>query len=149
MKKITIITLTAALFAITSCDLLESIPDHCNIIFRSDSTPRWESGGHTEKSANTTHTFVFDIGNNLFTPESKYRIGRITQEDGSAYEFIEFDPPLKVGKPANPVLRTQNGTTELYSLEIVKIAKNVPLNRDMVWLIFKESESAAERRVVQ
>jgi len=149
MRKITIITLTATLFALTSCDLFEPIPDHSNILFKIDATPRWESGGHTEKSANTTYTFVSDTGNNLFTSESKYRIGRITQEDGSEYEFIEFDPPLKVGKPANATLRTQDGATLLYYLEVVRIAKDPLLNRDMVWLIFKESESAAERRVVQ
>ena len=114
--------------------------------FKADTTPRWESGTAVEKNAESAYTFIIDAGNKL-SPANKYKTGRITKSDGSAYEIIEFDLDVTgkpvVGKPTGAQIRKPSGVTALYSLEIVQI------ENDRLWIVFKESVSSPERRVVQ
>jgi hypothetical protein len=145
MKKILFIT--ATIFALASCSKKdnpvpapEPTPD-AYATFKVDATPRWENGSTVEKSDTTTYTFLVDEGGQLFS-SAKYKIGRIVS-DGSKYEIIEFSGQPAVGKPAEAAIRTESATTPLYSLEILKVE-----NRK-IWLVFKESISGAERRIVQ
>ena len=114
--------------------------------FKADATPRWESGTAVEKNAESAYTFIIDAGNKL-SPANKYKTGRITKNDGSVYEIIEFDLDVTgkpvVGKPTGAQIRKPSGTTALYSLEIVQI------ENDRLWLVFKESANSLERRMVQ
>jgi hypothetical protein len=117
------------------------------LAFKADDTPRWEwqGGALTEKSSESIHTFVTDTGGNLFAPplQAKYKTGRITAADGSAYEFIEFDAPPAVGKAAGAQVHTQLGTTPVHSLKVVKIAGT------KLWIVFNETSTSQERRIVQ
>ncbi|MDR2585273.1 MAG: hypothetical protein LBC84_03500 [Prevotellaceae bacterium] len=112
---------------------------------KADETPRWESGATIEKNHLSGYTFITDQGSNLFTATSlaKYKIGRITATDGSTYEIVEFTGPLAKGKPADGQLRTESGLKNLYRLEIVEVAPN-----GVVWMVFQETVTSAERRVV-
>ena len=64
--------------------------------FKADGTPRWESGATKEENHLSTNTFITDTQGQLFVPSPTYKMGRITAEDGSLYEIIEFNgPPVK------------------------------------------------------
>jgi len=114
--------------------------------FKADATPRWESGATVELSENSPYTFITDTGadtgERLFS-SGKYKTGRITSDDGSSYEIIEFDAPPAKGTPANGQIRKASGTpSNLYSLEIVQVQGN------QLWIVFKESATSPERRIV-
>ena len=110
--------------------------------FKADDTPRWESGSTVERNEKTTHTYITDTGGQLFGT-AKYKTGRITTADGSSYEFIEFSGAPAVGKPTEPTIRKPLGVTDLHSLEILKKEGN------LLWIVFKETSTSPERRVVQ
>jgi len=115
--------------------------------FKADSRPRWETvGSPPEYNDESPNTFITDTGadsdGRLFS-SIKYKIGRITSDDGSSYEIIEFDAPLAKGTPANGQIRkASGGLSALYSLEIVQVQGNT------IWMVFKETSSSPERRVV-
>ena len=117
--------------------------------FKADDTPRWESGTMVEKNTESAYTFIIDAGNKL-SPANKYKTGRITKSDGSAYEIIEFDLDVTgkpvVGKPTGAQIHKQSGTTPLYSFEIVKIGTGLT---PFMWIVFRETATSPERRVVQ
>ena len=110
--------------------------------FKADATPRWESGTNVEKSENNLdYLFIIDADGELFDSQ-KYTTGRMSI-DGDTYEIIEFSGTPAVGKPADASLRKPSGSTALNTLEIVKIEGG------KLWIVFKETASSAERRVVQ
>ena len=110
--------------------------------FKADATSRWESGTTVLKSEEAhSYVFVSDAGGSLFS-SAKYKIGRIWNE-GSNYELIEFSGTPAVGKPSDPSIRKPSGSVALYSLEILKV-EGVKL-----WLVYKETASSAEGRIVQ
>ena len=111
--------------------------------FKSDDTPRWESGNTVQKNIETPYTFITDAGKKL-NPTAKYKTGRITQKNGSEYEILEFDAAT-IG-PQNAQIRKQSGTTFLDSFEIVKIGTGLT---PPLWIVFKETATSPERRVVQ
>ena len=110
--------------------------------FKNDPTPRWESGNTVQKNTDTHYTFITDAGKKL-NPTAKYKTGRITQKNGSEYEILEFNTPT-IGKQ-NAQIRKQSGTTTLYSFEIVKIGTGLT---PPLWIVFKETATSPERRVV-
>ena len=122
--------------------------------FKNDPTPRWESGTTIQKNIETSYIFITDAGK-LLAPTSSYKTGRITQKNGSEYEILEFNTDTSgkpyVGKQTNAQIRKQSGTTPLNSFEIVKIETQIVngYERAKLWIVFKESATAPERRVVQ
>ena len=111
--------------------------------FKNDDTPRWESGNTVQKNTDTHYTFITDAGKKL-NPTAKYKTGRITQKNGSEYEILEFDTAT-IGQQ-NAQIRKQSGTTFLYRFEIVKVEAN---NNSPLWIVFQETATSPERRVVQ
>ncbi len=109
--------------------------------FKDDTTSRWESGSTIEKNDEGTWVFVTDAGGNLFDSES-YKTGRMSA-DGIDYEIVEFTGPAAVGTPEGPALRTPDGLADLHSLEIVKAADG------KLWIVFKETATSPERKIVQ
>jgi len=141
MKARVLILVMAAVFVMAGCSKKDETPDPY-AAFKADATPRWENGTTVENSGESAYTFLIDTGGSLFA-SAKYKTGRILSADGNSYEFIEFSGAPAVGSPAEPTIRKQSGTTDLYSLEIVKIEGS------KLWIAFKETASAAERKVVQ
>jgi len=140
MKKILLLTILAALL-ITSCEDKQDALDPLET-FMADNTPRWVSGGMTEKSDEAAdHVFIIDTGGMLFS-SAKYKIGRIWA-GGANYEIIEFNGTPAEGKPASPSIRKPSGVTNLNSLEIVK------MEGGKMWIVFRESANTPERRIVQ
>ena len=119
----------------------ESVPTDTYETFKADATPRWENGSSVEKNAESAYTFITDTGGQLFE-SAKYKTGRIT-DGGNGFEIVEFSGTPAAGKPAGATLHSEQGTTPLHSLEILKIDKGT------LWIIFKETETATERRIVQ
>ena len=118
--------------------------------FKNDPTPRWESGATIQKNIETHYTFITDAGKKLI-PTARYKTGRITQKNGSEYEILEFNTDA-TGKPyvkkqTNAQIRKQSGTTSLYSFEIVKVGANN--YSPLLWIVFKETATSPERRIVQ
>jgi len=109
--------------------------------FKADASPRWENGATVEKNDASLYTYITDAGGNLFS-SAKYKTGR-TSSDGSSYEIIEFDGQPAVGKPTGAAIRRPSGVTNLSSLEILKT------DSGKLWIVFKETETSAERRIVQ
>lgn len=150
MKKIALLTFIAV-FAIAGCkkkpepttppsppkppvDIYES--------FKTDATPRWESGTTVQNNENNfDYVFVTDDEGALFS-SAKYKTGRMSI-DGGDYEIIEFSGTPAVGKPTEPTIRKPSGSTALNTLQIVKIESG------KLWIVFKETASSAERRIVQ
>jgi len=112
-------------------------------VFMFDVTPRWESGTTVENNTNSLHTFITDKGGNLFASSPTYKTGRITTADGSNYEIIEFPAPPVVGTVSGAKISKPSGSVPLHSLKIVK------KEGDKLWLIFYETPTSPERRVVQ
>ena len=110
--------------------------------FKSDATLRWEKGLIRQPSDSSTYTFITDAGGILFG-SPKYKIGRITKNDGSDYEIIEFSGAPAIGKPAEPSLRKPSGIINLHSLEIVKMVDS------KLWIVFQETDTSRVRMVVQ
>ena len=146
MKAKALILVMAAVFVTAGCSKSKDdnppTPVDAYATFKADATPRWENGTTVEKSDASAYTFLTDTGGSLFS-SAKYKTGRILSADGNSYEFIEFSGAPAVGKPEGAAIRKQSGTTDLYSLEIVKIESG------KLWIVFKETASAAERKVVQ
>jgi hypothetical protein len=140
MRKKLLIIVIAAL-AIVGC---RKEPDLYLLEFKANPTPRWENGATVEKNEETSFTFITDISGQLFSSD-KYTIGRITATDGSDYEIIEFSGAPAVGKPLEPTIRKSSGNVPemLHSLEILKIENGT------LWIVFKETATSPERRVVQ
>ena len=114
------------------------------IMFKVDDTPRWESGSIKERNDSSSYVFITDSGGKLFGSEN-YKTGRM-KIDGSSYEIIEFGGTIPVvGKPAEAIIHkpTETKPIPLYSLEIVQI------KGDVLWIVFKETATSPERRVVQ
>ena len=110
--------------------------------FKTDATPRWESGNTMLKSEEANnYVFVSDAGGALFS-SAKYKTGRIW-DNGSNYELIEFNGIPTVGKPLEPTIRKPSGSVALNSLEILKVEGG------KLWIVFKETASSPERRIVQ
>ena len=147
MKARVLILALAAVFVMTGCSKSKDenpavTPVDAYVTFKADATPRWENGTTVENSGESAYTFVIDTGGNLFA-SAKYKTGRILSADGSSYEFIEFTGAPAVGSPAEPTIRKQSAVTDLYSLEIVKIEGS------KLWIVFRETSTSAERKVVQ
>jgi hypothetical protein len=106
--------------------------------FKANGAPRWDN----DVNETAPYTFITDTGGNLFG-SSKYKTGRITSKYGTDFEIIEFSGLPTVGKPANASIRKASGSTPLHSLQIVKI------DNGKLWMLFKESAGAPERKVVQ
>lgn len=130
----------AAVLLTTSCKKDKETIDPYET-FKADATPRWENGSAVEQNDKSAYTFIVDKGGNLFSSD-KYKIGR-TSADGSSYEFIEFSGVPVAGKPSGASIRTEQGVTTPTRLEIVKTENGKS------WIVFKETETATERRVVQ
>jgi len=111
-------------------------------VFMEDATPRWEQGTSVEYNAASSNTFITDYSGNLFS-STTYKTGRITQLDGSNYEIIQLPAPPAVGIVTGAQIRKPSGVVTLHSLEIVKKAG------DILWIIFYETPTSPERRVVQ
>ena len=141
MKKIAFLALAAAL-ALTACRKNDSSIDRVDPYqsFKDDATPRWENGTTKELNDAGGYTFVIDTGNSLFS-SSKYKTGRIW-DDGNNYEILEFNGAT-TGKPSGPTIRKPSGVTDLHSLEIMKVESG------KLWIVFRETASSTERRVVQ
>lgn len=141
MKKILLFAVLAAI-AITGCNKGgdDPTPDSYKT-FKADATPRWESGSTVEKSDQGAYIFVTDTGGKLFSSD-KYKTGRMSA-DGSDYELIEFSGSPTAGKPSEPSLRKPSGSVALHSLEIIKVADG------KLWIVFQETASSPERRIVQ
>jgi len=139
-----LLILLLALLALASCskekDPTPPPPDP-HAAFKADATPRWENGATITKNEESYNTFLIDADGALFE-SAKYKTGYST-DTGSNYEFIEFSGAPAVGKPSSPSIRKPAGSTELYSLEIVKI------DGAKLWIVFKETASSTERKVVQ
>ena len=140
MKKLILLTF-AALFAVTGCKKKEDVVPDIYATFKADATPRWENGTTVEKSAESVFTFVTDAGENLFA-SGRYKTGRMSS-DGSDYEIIEFTGPPAIGEPSDPTLRRPSGTTFLHHLEILQAYSG------KLWIVFRETSTSTERRVVQ
>ena len=126
---------------LTSCRKSGRIDADPYAAFKADATPRWESGTAVEKNELSPRVFVTDMGGDLFS-SPKYKTGRISA-DGNSYEIIEFSGTPAVGKPAEPGFRTPNGIVVPHRLEIVKVLS------DKLWIVFQETATSTERRVVQ
>ena len=149
MRKILIFTVMAA-FAIAGCKEDNKEPEQPKPpeppidvyeTFKADVTPRWESGSTSVKNEDSDYIFIVDSDETLFE-SAKYKIGYMT-EDGDNYEIIEFGGTAAVGKPSEPVIRKPSGNSALHSLEIVKVESG------KLWIVFKETATSAERRIVQ
>lgn len=144
VRKIFLFTILAV-FALTSCKKNGPVdpptPPDPYEAFKADATPRWESGTTVEKNDEGTWIFVTDTGGSLFDSDS-YKTGRISA-DGSDYELIEFSGPAVVGTPNAPALRTPAAVTPLHSLEIVHTTDG------KLWMVFKETATSPERKIVQ
>jgi hypothetical protein len=112
--------------------------------FKNDATPRWETGTTIRYNRDTPHTFITDKDGKLFS-STAYKTGRITSPDGSGFEVLEFNVtgPPATGTPSGALLRTPSGATPLYRLEIVKVEGS------KLWIVFQETSTSLERRVVQ
>ena len=139
MKK-TLFLAIATVILMASCKKNDDTPD-LYVAFKADATPRWENGTTVEKNEGSQYTFVLDKGGNLFSSPN-YKVGR-SWAGGDNYEFIEFSGAPVVGKSAGAAIRKPGGVTNLNSLEIVKI------DGAKLWIVFKETASSAERRIVQ
>ena len=149
MKNSTLLWTLAAALLWTGCS--KSDPDNpepepqkpvdAYTTFKADDTSRWESGSTTQKNEDGSYIYIVDNGENLFE-STKYKTGRMSS-DGDTYELIEFNGVPSVGTPSGATIRTQNGTTTPHSLEIVKVEGG------KLWIVFKETASSAERRLVQ
>jgi len=141
MKKHTLLLALAAVLAFTSCLKDDDPTPDTYKAFKADATPRWENGATVQNNEGGAYTFITDTGGALFG-SANYKTGRMSS-DGSSYEMIEFSGTPAVGKPTGAGIRTQNGVTALESLEILKAEAG------KLWIVFKETASSAERRVVQ
>jgi len=135
--------LLVALLALASCskDNEEPKPADPYATFKANSVPRWENGTTITKNEDSNSIFLIDAEGALFG-SAKYKTG-YTNESGSNYEMIEFSGAAAVGKPASPTIRKPSGVTDLHSLEILKVESG------KLWIVFKETASSAERRIVQ
>ncbi|MDR2233481.1 MAG: hypothetical protein LBE56_10205, partial [Tannerella sp.] len=90
-----------------------------------------------------------DADQRLFSSD-QFKTGR-SAPDGSTFELIEFDGQPAVGTPSNPKIRTESTAVAvgLHSLRIVKIVADIDSGYDILWIVFKETASSEERRVVQ
>jgi len=139
MKQILIFTVLAA-FAFAGCKKDNETPD-AYAAFKTDATPRWENGATVEKNDAGSYVFITDLGGALFS-SAKYKTGRMSANGGD-YEIIEFSGAPAVGKPLEPTIRKPSGSVALNSLEIVKIESG------KLWIVFKETATSTERRIVQ
>jgi hypothetical protein len=143
MRKILLFTILAAI-ALTGCknDPVDPpTPPDPWAEFKADDTARWESGSTVERNDEGSWVFVTDTGGSLFDSES-YKTGRMSA-DGSDYELVEFTGPAVVGKPSDGSLRTPSGVVALHSIEIVQATGG------KLWIVFKETATAPERKIVQ
>ena len=150
MKKTVILLAIAVVFTLAGCkkDKQSEEPVVPPVVqtdlyldFKADATPRWENGATVQKNEKSAYVFITDAGGSLFA-SAKYKTGRISA-DGSDFEIIEFSGAPAVGKPTEPSIRKPSGSVALNSLEIVKIESG------KLWIVFKETASSTERRIVQ
>ena len=140
MKNRLLLSVIAVAIMFASCKKNNDTPDLYEA-FKSDATPRWENGTTVEKNEGSQYTFVIDKSGNLFS-SANFKVGR-SWSGGDNYEFIEFSGAPVVGKPSGAFIRKPSGTVDISSLEIVKI------EGAKLWIVFKETSSSAERKIVQ
>lgn len=149
MKKSTLLWALAAALMWTGCSksdpdepfITPPDPEDPYIAFKADATPRWEQGSAVQKNEDGAYIYLADNGENLFE-SPRCKTGRMSP-DGSSYVFIEFSGTPVVGTPSGATIRTQTGITTPHSLEIVKVEGG------QLWIVYKETASSAEQRVVQ
>ena len=145
LKKTVVALLSLALFiSLAGCKKNDpaSAPTDAYAAFKADATPRWESGATVEKNhEGTSYVFITDTGGKLFS-SGKYKLGRITASDGSNYEIVEFDGLPAVGHPSGAAIRKPSGSVTPHRLEIVKVANGT------LWIVFQETETSPERKIV-
>ena len=142
MNKRVLLSLIAAAFLFASCSKNDPVtPPDLYAEFKADATPRWENGTAVEKNEGSQYTFVLDKGGNLFS-SANYKVGR-SWSGGDNYEIIEFSGTPAVGKPSGAFIRKPGGTSAPFLLEIVKIEGG------KLWIVFKETQTSNERRIVQ
>ena len=117
--------------------------------FITNGTPRWETGSTVEINADHPYIYITDNGSNarkLFG-SSLFKTGRITVNDGSAFEIIEFNTaPTTVGVYTGCGIynfTNQVSPAPLDYLEVVKI------DGKKLWIVFREDGSTVTRRIVQ
>ncbi|MDR2586031.1 MAG: hypothetical protein LBC84_07440 [Prevotellaceae bacterium] len=109
--------------------------------FKADAALRFEgAGGATIRESDATHLFYADKGG-LFS-STKNKVGYATRS-GSVYYFVEWTGDASVGSKSSPSLRTQGGTSSLYSLDVVQYKDG------KLWIKYKQTSGSAEGRVVQ
>ena len=143
MKKILLFAIIAV-FVFSGCkekDDEPTPPVDVYEAFKADATPRWENGTTVQKNEESNYVFITDAGGKLFS-SAKYKTGRMSA-GGSDLELIEFSGAPVVGKPTEPNIRKPSGSVALHSLEIVKIESG------KLWIVFKETATSTERRIVQ
>ena len=114
--------------------------------FMTDGTPRWEDGtGLVEYNKDKPYTYLAGKGGNLFG-SGNYKAGRITEDDGSKFEIIDF------GQASTPGVNNYSGL--LYDennaggivLESLKVVKT---EGDKLWIVFTVFPGDPERKIVQ
>jgi len=143
MKKILLFAIIAV-FVLSGCKEKENEPTppiDAYEAFKADAVPRWENGTTVQKNEESNYIFITDAGGNLFS-SAKFKTGRMSAS-GSDFELIEFSGALVAGKPSEPSIRKPSGSVALHSLEIVKVESG------KLWIVFKETATSTERRIVQ
>ena len=110
--------------------------------FKADDTPRWQVGFTIEQNHETAYTFIIDSKGKLFSSPF-YKTGRISKANGSSFEVLEFPGPPVTGRVNGAQIRRESGVVELHRFEIIKI------EGPKLWMVFQETDSSAERWVVQ
>ena len=128
---------------------VEQKPDRF-LAFKANSRPRWEEAdGTVNYNDESPYTFLSDETGALNLLSTKFKTGRITNAEGSNYEILEFTGPATLGVKSGAQIRTHLTTKGLYILEIVKTAYDPVMDKEVLWIVFKETAAATERRVVQ
>jgi len=141
MNRIKLLSAITAALILISCSKENDKPD-MYAAFKADATPRWENGATVEKNhENLSFNYISDMGGSLFS-SAKLKIGRMSA-DGKEYELIEFSGQAVAGKATDPSIRKPSGVVSLYSLDIVKTEGG------KLWIVFKETANAVERKIVQ
>ncbi|MCL2501671.1 MAG: BACON domain-containing protein [Bacteroidales bacterium] len=122
--------------------------------FMSDDTPRWENLGAGTKEINKEHPYIYITEKagvaKLFgtNATAHFKSGRITQNNGSAFEIITFDDDPFVGGigPYTGGLYNESNTVTPIALDYLSVVKIVG---DKLWIVFKVNPGDSERRIVQ
>ena len=131
--KVTIDGVKSGVITFTVADLYAS--------FKADATLRFEGAGNAiVRNMDATHLFYVDKGGLFSSNKNKVGYGA---RDGSTYYFVEWTGDWSIGTKTSPTLRTQTGTATLQSLQILQSQGGI------VWIVYKQTATSAEGRVVQ